>query len=346
MKQCQFLFFFPDLQFTVTSCHASVNAEAELRTQLQKLQEDSEFKANQIQDLKKNIEAYAGKAEELQEQLKWKELDFQNQLSSKDAKIEQLQKSLAVQSSVGKLQDEVKKLYAEREEEMVEKVSEVSRKARSPSIHSEQSMPRAADEESWNQYLRESASSVQGYRRSVSIEESGHGQVAPILKHPPNASTTRQKVFRHKLQKSLLKPQELPSSGYGPNSPSDTARRRHSTSSGNANGGSSLIVCSIDELPQNYKSAVATLPPIPANPSEVTLQQQQLQCRESKRRNSCHRRRKGSGSMGGGSRPGTNSSQRHELEFEIITGTASENGSTEEGSQAAVGNKALGESFA
>ena len=146
-----FLSSVPDLQFTVTSCHASVTAEAELRVQVQKLQEDSELKTTLIKDLKENYKASLEKIEEIEEQLKWKELHFQNQLSSKDAKIGQLQKSMAVQGDVGRLQDEVKKLYAQREEELAEKVSEVSRKARRPSS----SAHKAADEESWNQYLRE-----------------------------------------------------------------------------------------------------------------------------------------------------------------------------------------------
>ena len=50
-------------------------------------------------------------AQELEEQLGWKEVEHQNELRSLDSKIVELRQNLTVTTDINRLQNEVKKLY-------------------------------------------------------------------------------------------------------------------------------------------------------------------------------------------------------------------------------------------
>ena len=350
-----FFLLLSDLQFSLTTLNASAKNEADLRDQLQRLQEESELKDQLVGELRTTLKAKTDRQEELEGQLKWKELDFKNQLESKEAKIEQLQKSLAKQNEVGKLQNQVKELYVEREAELQTKLTDVTRRARTPSsklpksaLPREERRPSTAASmgpKSWDQLLHESQSHTdRGLRRSSSIDHAsiagstlslksnGHRK-EPIIKKPPNASSTRSKVFRHMLPDKGKKA-DYQHDLENNNSKSSVenrplVRRRHSNT-GN------VLVYSIDELPGDYKSAVATLPPILSGSGGA----KELQATHHQEHR--ERRRHSNSAMSRTSGLEHVSEVEYEITSHINTDSSSGGGNSENDSNA----KALGESFA
>ena len=98
------------------------------------------------------------------------------QLASKDAKIEQLQRKLSIQSEIDKLQNHCKKIYEETGKETREKMEEVVKRAKHPG---------------------------QNGRRKSSLQSLDESDVVitPVMRSLPDPVSTRSKVFRHKLQR-------------------------------------------------------------------------------------------------------------------------------------------------
>ncbi len=226
--------YFPDLQFALTSCQDSAKAEKELRDQVQQLQSDAAKRTEREVELVKRLEEKTVKSEELEEQLRWKELEWRNQLASKDAKVEQLQRQLAATSEVGKLQGECRRLYEETEAESRHKAEEVARRAKTPS-------------------------SASVHLKSHSLSESSDDVLSrtqpPLIRSLPSPSSTRSKVFRHKLQKAIRNTSVDKSSSSGVLShklDEGTTYSRHYKQSQQQH----------HQLPADYRARVSTLPPI------------------------------------------------------------------------------------
>lgn len=116
-------------------------------------------------------------------------MQFRNQLQSKDSKIDQLQKSLNLNSGVERLRDECKKLYESENEAMSAKMDDIVARAREPN-HSDNQLESV-----------------------MALESSSKRNFA--LNSLPNPVSTRSKVFRHKLQEAI--------------GPAGSARRSHSS---------------------------------------------------------------------------------------------------------------------
>ncbi len=228
----------------------------------------------------------------------------------KDAKIAQLQKNLVVRSEVGRLQQQVQQLYQEREAELGERMRDVSRRARTPSaagmgkaqvattirrsdwaagvaetgggataaaaateeaLAPDDGQPESLD--SWgaaSMTTMASASSAGLERqRPYSVAEA----VPPVLRPLPNPTSTRSKVFRHKLQKTLLMQSaavESPTSNANCYSFEATADPSVGATAAERNGSAVTVrtpsLISLRQhrksLPHDYKAVVATLPPI------------------------------------------------------------------------------------
>ncbi|XP_059090275.1 ras guanine nucleotide exchange factor P-like [Tigriopus californicus] len=221
-----------DLQFALSSAASAEQSEAEWRLQVQRFQSLLEQKEKRIASVEHDLASELAKTQDLAEQLKWREMEFENQLRSKNAKIESLQKSLQVQSEVGRLQSACKKLYEEREQEFEDKMKSVVEKAKGT-----ESSPLSSPQ--------------QPLSRSLSLVESSlPTRPMPVIRPLPDLTTTRSKLFRHKLQKSL---KNTSVDKYDPLA-------------------NDILLCSLDErqllkyhrpsLPNDYRSSVATLPPI------------------------------------------------------------------------------------
>lgn len=108
----------------------SVQAEKDLRIQLQNLQDQTDQKDQLIHNLQSELNHKSKRMEDLQEQIRWSQLDFKNQLESKEAKIEQLSRSLSAKTEVNRLQAECEKLYKDIDVE--DKMESVVRRAKEP----------------------------------------------------------------------------------------------------------------------------------------------------------------------------------------------------------------------
>ena len=256
-----------DLQFSLTTCNTSAKNEADLRQQLQSLNLDVENKDAKILDLESQLLQRTKKSEDLEDQLRWKSMEFENLLDSKEAKIVQLQKNLAVKSEVGRLQQQVQQLYQEREAEMGERMREVSRRARTPSVTSRPEMvleqETGAEEDEGQPDSLDSWSTAE---RPYSVSEA----VPPVLRSMPNPASTRSKVFRHKLQKTLLQQQSAIEPPFAKEDVATTVPSVGNGSAGVTSRTPSLISLRQHRksLPHDYKAVVATLPPITGKPME------------------------------------------------------------------------------
>ena len=85
---------FSDLQFALAHQTASAETEAELRSLVVGLQGDSDLNKDLVLSLQVELEKSQRKVGELEEQLRWQELEKQNQLNVKEAKIQELKKFL------------------------------------------------------------------------------------------------------------------------------------------------------------------------------------------------------------------------------------------------------------
>lgn len=88
--------FFADLQFALAHQTASAETEAELRSFIVGLQGESDLNKDLVLSLQAELERSQQKIIELEEQLRWQQLENQNQLNLKEAKINELKKALNI----------------------------------------------------------------------------------------------------------------------------------------------------------------------------------------------------------------------------------------------------------
>ena len=81
------------MQFALAHQTASADTEAELRSLITGLQVESDSSKDLVLSLQAELEKSQQKVIELEEQLRWQELESQNQLNIKEAKIQELKKS-------------------------------------------------------------------------------------------------------------------------------------------------------------------------------------------------------------------------------------------------------------
>ena len=85
-----------DLQFALAHQTASAETEAELRSIVVGLQADSYLNKDLVLNLQTELENAQQKIVELEEQLRWQELEKQNQLNIKEVKINALKRALNI----------------------------------------------------------------------------------------------------------------------------------------------------------------------------------------------------------------------------------------------------------
>ena len=90
---------FLDLQFALAYQTASADTEAELRSLITGLHVESDSSKELVLSLQAELEKSQQKVIELEEQLRWQELEKQNQLNIKEAKIQELLKGLNISSN-------------------------------------------------------------------------------------------------------------------------------------------------------------------------------------------------------------------------------------------------------
>ena len=83
-----------DLQFALAHQTASADHEAELRSLVVGLQGDNEMNKDLVLSLQSELERSRQKVKELEEQLRWEQLENHNQITIKEAKILELKKLL------------------------------------------------------------------------------------------------------------------------------------------------------------------------------------------------------------------------------------------------------------
>ena len=88
--------FSTDLQFALAHQTASADTEAELRSLITGLQGESDLSKDLVLSLQAELEKSQQKVIELEEQLRWQELENQNQLNLKEAKIQEFKRSLNI----------------------------------------------------------------------------------------------------------------------------------------------------------------------------------------------------------------------------------------------------------
>ena len=81
-----------DLQFALAHQTASADTEAELRSLVVGLQGDNEMNKDLVLSLQSELERSRQKVKELEEQLRWQQLENHNQITIKEAKIMELKK--------------------------------------------------------------------------------------------------------------------------------------------------------------------------------------------------------------------------------------------------------------
>ena len=82
------------MQFALAHQTASAETEAELRSLVVGLQGDNEMNKDLVLSLQSELERSQQKVKELEEQLRWQQLENQNQIVIKEAKILELKKLL------------------------------------------------------------------------------------------------------------------------------------------------------------------------------------------------------------------------------------------------------------
>merc|ERR1712001_772836 len=90
-----------DLQFALAHQTASAETEAELRSIVVGLQADSYLNKDMVLNLQTELENAQQKIVELEEQLRWQELEKQNQLNIKEVKINALKRALNINQGEG-----------------------------------------------------------------------------------------------------------------------------------------------------------------------------------------------------------------------------------------------------
>ena len=87
------------MQFALAYQTASADTEAELRSLITGLHVESDSSKELVLSLQAELEKSQQKVIELEEQLRWQELEKQNQLNIKEAKIQELLKGLNISSN-------------------------------------------------------------------------------------------------------------------------------------------------------------------------------------------------------------------------------------------------------
>ena len=82
------------MQFALAHQTASAETEAELRSIVVGLQEESDLNKDLVLSLSTELKKSQQKIVELEEQIRWQQLENQNQLNVKEAKINALKKAL------------------------------------------------------------------------------------------------------------------------------------------------------------------------------------------------------------------------------------------------------------
>ena len=82
------------MQFALAHQTASAETEAELRSIVVGLQEESDLNKDLVLSLSTELKKSQQKIVELEEQIRWQRLENQNQLNVKEAKINALKKAL------------------------------------------------------------------------------------------------------------------------------------------------------------------------------------------------------------------------------------------------------------
>ena len=88
------------MQFALAHQTASAETEAELRSLVVGLQGESDLNKDMVLSLQAELEKNQQKVIELEEQLRWQELEKQNQLNNKEAKIQELKKLLTLRKDI------------------------------------------------------------------------------------------------------------------------------------------------------------------------------------------------------------------------------------------------------
>ena len=89
-----------DLQFALAHQTASAETEAELRSFIVGLQVESDSNKDLVLSLQAELKKSQQKVIELEEQLRWQQLQSQTQLNGKDAKIKELKRALKEETKV------------------------------------------------------------------------------------------------------------------------------------------------------------------------------------------------------------------------------------------------------
>ena len=89
------------MQFALAHQTASAETEAELRSIVVGLQADSYLNKDLVLNLQTELENAQQKIVELEEQLRWQELEKQNQLNIKEIKINALKRALNIDQGEG-----------------------------------------------------------------------------------------------------------------------------------------------------------------------------------------------------------------------------------------------------
>ena len=84
------------MQFALAHQTASADTEAELRSLITGLQGESDLSKDLVLSLQAELEKSQQKVIELEEQLRWQELENQNQLNIKEAKIQEFKRCLNI----------------------------------------------------------------------------------------------------------------------------------------------------------------------------------------------------------------------------------------------------------
>lgn len=84
------------MQFALAHQTASAETEAELRSFIVGLQGESDLNKDLVLSLQAELERSQQKVIELEEQLRWQQMENQNVLNNKDAKILELKKALKI----------------------------------------------------------------------------------------------------------------------------------------------------------------------------------------------------------------------------------------------------------
>ena len=169
----------------MTTYKTASKTEESLKEIVKQCQEENSQLKQTLSSIQASIEQKDKRIEELEESQQWQELQHQNQLNSKEAKIQELKTQLKVVNDVGKLQRECEKIYHEKSDRVGEKMAEITAKARDPHY-----------------------SKPQNPLLPLRLSKTSHGRLEPTVRMEPRSlklEVNRSKIFRHKLQETSRK---------------------------------------------------------------------------------------------------------------------------------------------